>query len=160
MPSSHDASQKPKQDQLIAQFEALCHEQLELCETLEDIADSLGECPDRQKCLQMALQLTPIMARAHAFEAEIFFPSLVLIAEQQNEERTRAANRSLDQLKGELEEDIGLVGEVAEALAEFGQGKPSVSPNAMGYLLRGLFVGLRRHLAHENQIVRTLTHTH
>lgn len=160
MLSSQDAPQKPEKDQLIEKFEALCREQLELCETLEDIADSLGERPDRQKCAQMASQLTPIMARAHEFEAKIFFPSLALIAEEQNEERAWAANRSLDQLKGELEEDIGLVGEVAEALAEFGQGKPSVSPNAMGYLLRGLFVGLRRHLAHENQIVRTLTHTH
>lgn len=157
MNSRRTGSQNQIDEQLLLAFDRVCAEQLALCEALENVADQLGAQPNRQKCLQMAEELDPIMQRAHAFEANVLFPLLASIVSEGSEETATIAKRYLEQLKTEHEDDVGLVGEVVEALREFGQDSSPISSDAIGYLLRGLFVGLRRHLAYENQVVRTIT---
>ena len=160
MNSRRTGSQKQMDEQLLQAFERVCEEQLALCEALENIADQLGAQPDRQKCLQMAEELDPVMQRAHAFEADVLFPLLASIANDDSQQTAVIARRYLEQLKMEHDDDVGLVGEVVEALREFGQDNSPISSDAIGYMLRGLFVGLRRHLAYENQVVRTITQHH
>lgn len=156
MPSHQVKPNDAIQVQLIKQFDLLCAQQLDLCQDLEDIADGLGDKPDRLVCLGMASKLVPIMTQVHKFEAQTLFPALAKATRGLDTRRACATNRSLVQLKAEHDDDVCLVGEVVEALLEVGRGKSSVSPDAIGYLLRGLFGGLRRHVAYEQEVMWAL----
>ncbi len=141
---------------VLLEFEEIRQEQLLLCEELEAVADGLGTQPDRQHCIEVAARMEPVMNRAHEFEEKTFFPALQDLMEKDINGSSRVINRFLMQLKAEHEDDVCLAGEVVEALQEYGCGPSHVSPDAIGYLLRGFFVGLRRHLAFEEEVLRTL----
>ncbi|MCP4183709.1 MAG: hemerythrin domain-containing protein, partial [Hyphomicrobiales bacterium] len=53
-----------------------CKNQLELCDALETIADSLPDNVDTQKCLHTARALYPTIKAAHEFEEAHLFPAL------------------------------------------------------------------------------------
>ncbi|HHS83235.1 MAG TPA: hemerythrin domain-containing protein [Devosia sp.] len=148
--------QMRKSEPLIRRFETVRAEQLALCDELERLADDLGERPDRQRCLELARRMEAVMRRAHAFERSEMFPALHRLTGKGTDRCDILPARLLEQLEAEQEDDFFLVGEVTEALLEFGGGNSSVSPDAIGYLLRGLFVGLRRHLALENETLAAL----
>ena len=54
-------------------------DQLLLCDRLEEIADSLPDAINRQKCIYAARALGPMIRGVHRFEEEVVFP---LIAER------------------------------------------------------------------------------
>ena len=145
-------------ESVTGKFNRICAQQLELCQQLESIADSLGDRPDLQSCAQMARRLEKIMAQAHNFEENELFPALKRLLDPKNPQNTNMPPKIglgiLKQLESEYHDDMGLAGEVVEALSQFSADQTKISPNAIGYLLRNFFVGLRRHLALENEILR------
>ncbi len=118
-------------------------EQLALCRELEDIADSLPSSVNRQKCIFAAQALGPLIKMAHTYEENVFFPWL----------ETRSIpgedlDTTLTRLKFEHFEDECYAEELVDTLLKLGRGD-QVNMEATGYMLRGFFEALRRHIAFE-----------
>ncbi len=135
---------------IVHEFEQICLQQLVLCETLEDVADRIGATPGSQCCMQAARAIGPLMRRVHLFKEEQLFPLMQHMAANDHD----FAN-SIDQLKFEHYEDESFAEEVYEALMDFGRGASRMSGDAIGYLLRGFFMCLRRHIAFEREVLRS-----
>ncbi len=144
---------------ILTHFERVCVLQLNLCKELESIADSLGGQVDRHQCALMASELERVMDNAHGFEKNTLFPALKHVMGMQDVAQSDLSEKFgfLTQLESEHEDDVGLAGEVVEALNQLADDSAKISPDAIGYLLRGFFVGLRRHLALEGQVLRNAT---
>lgn len=119
-------------------------EQLALCDELEDIADSLPANVNRQKCIYAAKALGPMIRKLHQYEEAILFPRIRAIAACSTDDETLA------RLKYEHLEDEGYSEELTEALFKLGSDDP-VNMEAVAYMLRGFFEGMRRHIAFERQ---------
>lgn len=135
------------QDELAAQYWCSQNEQLALCDQLEEIADTLPDNVDRQACMHTARALLPVVNRAHRMEEDILFPLV---------EKSRAAvtdtAATLERLRIEHAGDECFVEELVDVLMSYGAGTPNQSPEATGYMLRGFFQGLRRHIAFEKEL--------
>lgn len=122
--------------------------QLTLCAALEDIADSLPANVDRQECIDAALSLVPLVNGVHRYEEDALFPRL---------EGLRAGDRQLAEaiarLKFEHVEDECFAEELTDTLTRLGSGDGSVNAETAGYMLRGFFESIRRHIAFERQFV-------
>lgn len=112
-------------------------QQQRLCVALETVADAL---PDAVKpCM---------LARARALIADYLkrvAPDDLLI-DRHGPARARLI---MDDLIDERRKDIFIAEEVAEALSAWSCGEANMTPDAMGYLLRGLFDRLRQQMALE-----------
>jgi len=135
---------------ILSEFEQICSQQLALCEALEDVADRLGVAMQDRCCMQLARALGPLMRRAHLFEEQQLFPLMQQIAASD-----RGFAKSIDQLKFEHYEDECFAEEVYEVLMDLGRGVNRMSRDAVGYLLRGFFMSLRRHIAFEREVLRS-----
>lgn len=118
---------------------------LVLCNSMETIADSLPDKVDLAICGTVIDALAERVDRHHRFEEQVLFPLL----------RRRAASdtgliASLDRLGEEHHIDEGHAGEVMDLLGAIRRGSLDISPDAAGYMLRGLFESMRRHIAFEN----------
>lgn len=122
--------------------------QLTLCEALEEIADSLPANVNRQKCIYAAKSLVPLVNGVHRYEEEALFPLL---------ERKGAGDRemadAIARLKFEHVEDECFAEELTDTLTRLGSGDGSVNAEAAGYMLRGFFELIRRHIAFEQQFM-------
>lgn len=119
--------------------------QLALCDALEEIADDLPTNVDHQACLHIAKNIFPIIKRAHEFEETKLFPML------SNSNYQVDPKAILDRLHSEHWEDENYALELQEALVEFATNSPTSNPEALGYMLRGFFASLRRHIAAEKE---------
>jgi len=128
-------------------FIHICDERLSICDALEEIADSLPKRVDRQVCVHTARVLPQIIKKAHHFETEIFFPNL---------EKTKFISLDLDatleRLKNEQVADEYSGEELGDVLMSYGIGEPILGAEATGYMLRGFFEKLRRHVAFEKEL--------
>ncbi|MEO0546932.1 MAG: hemerythrin domain-containing protein [Pseudomonadota bacterium] len=127
-----------------------CHQaQAALCDLLESIADDIPEDPkavDRQRCLAAARKIFPTVKKAHDFEEQRLFPLLEALNGP-----SESLTKSLERLRFEHWEDESFAEEVTESLIEFGRGEGSMDGEKLGYMLRGFFEGLRRHMAFETE---------
>jgi hemerythrin-like domain-containing protein len=119
-------------------------EQLRLCAELEAIADSLPTSINRQKCIYAAKALGPLIRGVHHYEDEVVFPAL-----ERQFQTTPDLARTLARLRFEHFEDECFAEELAERLLLLGSGRSDVNMEATGYMLRGFFEGVRRHIAFE-----------
>ncbi len=117
---------------------------LEICDTLEAIADSLPAGVDRHRCLVMAALLLPTLREAHAYEEQTIFPVFA-----RREDRAGSVRR----LCAEHVEDESLAEELTETLLHVGHGGEIANPEALGFMLRALFEAMRRHIAFEREHV-------
>lgn len=124
--------------------------QLELCDVLEKIADQLPDQVDPQNCLNVARSIYPTVKKAHAYEENQLFPFLEANYEQY------VMPQTLDRLHCEHWEDESFACEVQEALVNFVSAPQWANTEALGYMLRGFFEGLRRHIAFEQELLGTL----
>ena len=122
--------------------------QLTLCAALEDIADSLPANINRQKCLHAANTLLPLINGIHRYEEDTFFP---LIEKTPSNDSTVPA--ALARLKFEHVEDECFAEELTDTLNRLGRGDDTVNAEAAGYMLRGFFESIRRHIAFEQQFM-------
>ena len=118
--------------------------QLGLCRQLEEIADDLPYKVDRQKLLVVARSILPTVKTAHRFEEDRIFPQIKVQAEAKED-----LDHSLERLQFEHWEDESFAEEVSNSLLEFVTGDDAPSAVTLGYMLRGFFEGLRRHVAFE-----------
>ncbi|MBO6640411.1 MAG: hemerythrin domain-containing protein [Roseitalea sp.] len=115
-----------------------------LCSALEGLADKLPADVRNDDCLALARSVYPIVHRSHVFEEKTLFPFL----------KARCAGEAdlgetLDRLHGEHWEDEAFAEEVHHELVAFAADRSAVNVEKLSYMLRGFFVGLRRHLAFE-----------
>lgn len=135
----------------IERLERAHREQLALCKTLEAIADSLPDALDRQGCIQAARSLGPVIRLAHQLEEEILFPLLA-----RSEIADFDFGPTLDRLRLEHYEDECFAEELHDVLMSYGQGTPLQSAEATGYMLRGFFESVRRHVAFERELLEPI----
>jgi len=122
-----------------------------LCCQLEHIADSLPGSVDRQECLHVAKSIIPVVKLAHEFEETVLFPLL-----RENFDTETDLEHTLDRLQGEHWEDESYASEVYNGLIEFVSELADSNVESLGYMLRGFFEGMRRHLAFEREHVLPL----
>ena len=133
-------------DNPIAALRKAHKEQLLLCDRLEEIADSLPDAVNRQKCIYAARALGPMIRGVHRFEEDVVFP---MIAERlKGDEKIEA---TLSRLRFEHCEDECFAEELTEALHALGAGADDINIEATGYMLRGFFEAMRRHIAFESE---------
>jgi hemerythrin-like domain-containing protein len=118
--------------------------QLALCDDLEAIADSLPASIVNQECLFAAKSLTRLIRDVHAFEEQTLFPSLRQIFHASDEFAAAVDRLTFEHLADECYAD-----DIAEKLSYVGAGGRDVNMEALGYMLRGFFESLRRHVAFE-----------
>jgi len=123
-------------------------EQLLLCDRLEEIADSLPDAVNRQKCIYAARALGPMIRGVHRFEEDVVFP---LIADRLKDDEK--IGPTLNRLRFEHCEDECFAEELTEALHDLGSGSPEINIEAIGYMLRGFFEAMRRHIAFESELL-------
>ncbi|MER8576475.1 hemerythrin domain-containing protein [Mesorhizobium sp. M1338] len=121
-------------------------EKLQLCDALERIADALPSV-DRLKCLGTANAIIPLLRDIHRYEETAIFPAY----EEAVVGNTNLA--STRRLRAEHVEDECFADEVTEILLAIGHGETVENPEAIGFMLRGLFENLRRHIAFEREHV-------
>lgn len=117
---------------------------LALCTHLENLADALPSAIDRQECLIMARALGPMVHRIQLFEESEAFPTLLAWQTLKPE-----IAETLDRLKIEHQLDSCYAEDVQDMLRGLGEGRPTMSADAAGFMLRGFFEALRRHVAFE-----------
>lgn len=117
-----------------------------LCDFLEEIADSLPANIDVRLCQQMARSLYPTIKKAHSFEEDVLFPRLETSAVD-----VPSLAESIERLKDEHWEDESYAEEISSVLIDLGMGRTNHDPEKTGYMLRGFFGGLKRHIAFEKE---------
>ena len=131
---------------------SLWREQRMLCDALEQIADSLPDAVDRKVCLHAARLLPTLMVRAHRYEEDVLFAAL---------DRPGLTpfnpHATLERLKMEHAGDECFAEELSEVLFSYAEGRPTHSAEATGYMLRGFFEALRRHIAIEEELSTALS---
>ena len=121
---------------------------MSLCDSLECIADSLPHKLDRSHCRRIAKLICPLIRQAHASEEALMFPHLVAAHGD--------GRQVVERLRLEHIEDECFAEEVQFELEQIATGQPVLAPEATGYMLRGFFEGLRRHVRHELELVAAL----
>lgn len=122
--------------------------QLALCDRLETIADSLPGGLSRRECLLAARALGPQMAKVHRFEEQQVYPHFAASLEQSAE-----ARKTIARLKHEHFEDEGYAAELRDALRIAARSRRAQNPETLGFMLRGFFGAVRRHVAFERDHV-------
>ena len=124
---------------------AAAHERkLEWCMILEELANSLPDQLDSLRCLNLAGELVPTLRIFHDFEEDTVFPLFQTLSNGD-----AASERTVRQLKADHIEDQAYADEICEILMLVGHGEPVRNPEAFGFMLRGFFTTLRRHVAFE-----------
>lgn len=118
--------------------------QLELCDELEDIADSLPSRINQEQCLTVAQYLATLIRDIHRFEEDALFPGLKNNSYLFNELAT-----TIERLRFEHFTDECYADDLTDRLLYLGSGGTNVNMEATGYMLRGFFEAVRRHIAFE-----------
>jgi hypothetical protein len=122
-------------------------EKLRLCDALERIADTLPRV-DCLACLTVANAIVPLLRDIHRYEETMIFPAYE--AASTGGDANLASTR---RLRAEHVEDECFAGEVTEILLRIGHGGRVENAEAIGFMLRGFFESLRRHIAFEREHV-------
>lgn len=116
----------------------------DLCDHLEAVADQLPDRVDRQYCLHLARMIYPVVKSAHEFEENVVFPAL-----QVRSSIEPSLQSSLERLQFEHWEDESYAIELSESLFAIASGRLNPTSEYFGYMLRGFFESMRRHIAFE-----------
>lgn len=122
--------------------------QLELCDRLEAIANSLPGNIDAAACHRAAMALRHEVHLHHIDEEEGLFP---LLRGHAADDRT--IDETIRRLEAEHAADQGFSDELIELLERLARGRRPRDQEAAGYMLRGFFQSFRRHLAFENEVI-------
>lgn len=120
--------------------------QLEICDRLEKLADSLPGDIDRQECLSISWQIFPTIKAAHEFEEKELFPALTKKCVD-----PETLSKSLERLRFEHWEDESSAEDLSVALRSVVSDPKRENPDKLAYMLRGFFEGMRRHIAFETE---------
>ncbi len=135
-------------DRGAARFETCLAQQVDLCCALEILADALPSHVDTRAATLLAETLEETLHHCHQIEENFIFPAILTARPGMLSTITR--------LRAEHVEDEEQACEVKDAIAEFVIRQKRKDVEKFGYLLRGLFVALRRHLAFDRDYVLPL----
>lgn len=127
-------------------------EQIGLCKTLELIADALPHNIDPALCKAAAGSIHRVMTKVVQVEQEALTDDLA----RRGPARVLDLTATIDRLLRENAEDLCYAEELQETLKELGNGRRTVSADAIGYMLRGFFESRRRRIALEREILAAL----
>ena len=127
-------------------------EQIGLCKTLELIADALPNDIDPALCKAVAGSIHRVMTRVIQVEQEALPGDLAA----RGAKRVLDLTATVDRLLRENAEDLCYAEELQETLRELGDGRHTVSTDALGYMLRGFFESRRRRIELEREILSAL----
>lgn len=142
--AARQATRVPSGAKSIAWWKEAHRLQLALCDDLEAIADSLPGNIVNQDCLFAAKSLGRLIRDVHAYEEETLFPALRPMFPTSSE-----FGSAVDRLIFEHLTDECYADDIAEKLLYLGTGGRDANMEALGYMLRGFFEALRRHIAFE-----------
>ncbi|SIQ15626.1 Hemerythrin HHE cation binding domain-containing protein [Rhizobium sp. RU20A] len=130
----------------LKQLDDIHREKLAVCDQLEAIADSLPSDVNRQRCLYAAKAIAQVVRAAHRFEETTIFPAIA-----SHFPDVPHLESTLRRLQFEHCEDEGFADELSDALHRLAAADPRVHPETIGYMLRGFFTTVRRHIAFERE---------
>jgi len=122
--------------------------QLQLCDQLEAIADSLPGNVDPLACRRVAIALRQDVHLHHLDEEEGLFPLM-----RGHAPEDAALIDMIRRLESEHASDEGFSDELTELLERLSRGEQPHDQEAAGYMLRGFFESFRRHLSFENDVI-------
>lgn len=114
-----------------------------ICDELENIADCLPSNVDELLCLSVAAKLLPILRQAHEYEEGVIFPAYEKLV------ASPGPNASTDRLRVEHMSDECFAADLTGALLQIGHGGYIDHAETFGFMLRGFFDSMRRHIAFE-----------
>ncbi len=117
--------------------------QLEICTALESLADNLPNVVDLRLARALVGVLEPSWTEHVSFQDEVLFPILI-----RRHDATRGVAATLETLRREHDEMRDRHTEVIEQICLLIVGEQP-NPDMLGYLLRGVFEGHRRHIEGE-----------
>jgi len=135
-------------DRGASRFETCLAQQVDLCCALETLADALPSRVDTRAATLLAETLQETLYHCHQMEESLIFPALLAARPDMLSTITR--------LRAEHVEDQEQACEVKDAIMAFVILQKRKDVEEFGYLLRGLFVALRRHLAFDRDYVLPL----
>jgi hemerythrin-like domain-containing protein len=136
------ASVEARREARAAVMQRAHREKLRLCSVLEEIADSLPDRVDPLMCLSTANTLLPMLRNIHRYEEDTIFPAYAAATDDTG---------GVERLKAEHLEDECFADELTEALLRAGHCGTAANPEALGFMLRGFFETIRRHVAFERE---------
>ena len=93
----------------------------------------------------------PLLTQAQEVEESGVFPALLTLRQVRPE-----LGDIIERLKLEHQLDLCYGEEVQDMLKSYGEGRRELSPDAAGFMLRGFFESLRRHIAFEQDLLLPL----
>jgi hypothetical protein len=130
-----------------------CYERVTAaCDALESIADSLPDRVAAGECEKAADETVAALVHMHDCETRLLLP---LLRASQRPEFNRIA-KDIDQTH-KVDSEAAM--EVEEVLKAFAHGRPILSTDATGYLLRAFFEGIRRHIGRQRDLLALVEDT-
>lgn len=126
-----------------AEFDERLTQNLQLCAALEDLADRLPAGMATEHCRMLVQSVPPSLKRFHQFEEQTVFPLLRKLRPDLSD--------TLDRLSDEHFDDCSFAEEIEERLTLVLEERNRENIDSFGYMLRGLFAALRRHVAFERE---------
>lgn len=127
------------------------HEELlRLCRNLEEVAGSLPFEIDEKLCRDVSEKVVPLLAKTQDFEEQVLFPDL-----DRNAGSCFTA-MMIERLKNEHRCDRLAAVEISLTLKAMLDGHCGLSFETLGYMLRGFFECVRRHVAAEKEMIDQL----
>lgn len=123
---------------------------LALCHDLEALADSLPFDVNERLCHDVSDSVVALLARTQAFEEELLFPDL------DREAGSCFSAMMIERLKNEHRCDRLAAEEIALTLKALLRGHCGLTFETIGYMLRGFFECVRRHVASERALIEQL----
>ena len=121
---------------------------LEICATLESVADGLPDSADIALAQNAAENLAKYQTGHYKDESEILFPAV-----RERVGKEHSLTRTLNLLEFQRAQDIDLLSEIREVLQTGIIGSRPENPNMFGYMLRSYFTSERRQISWERQII-------
>ena len=125
--------------------------QLVLCSKLESIADSLPVLSETNSAYEASQSLVTLLRTVHKFEEGTVFPQL-----QKHVAARKDLDVTINRLKNEHVGDEDFAEDVSAALTKYLYKQDHQQAESLGWMLRGLFENLRRHIAFEREHILPL----
>jgi hemerythrin-like domain-containing protein len=130
------------------------HEELlGLCRNIEELADSLPFDINEKLCRAVSDTVVPLLARTQEFEERLLFPNLDRSA------GSCFTAMMIERLKNEHRCDRLAAEEISLTLKAMLRGHCGLTFETIGYMLRGFFECVRRHVAAEKAMIDQLMQT-
>lgn len=123
---------------------------LALCHDLEELADSLPFDVNQRLCHDVSDAVVPLLARTQEFEEQLLFPDL------DREAGSCFSAMMIERLKNEHRCDRLAAEEISLTLKALLRGHCGLTFETIGYMLRGFFECVRRHVASERALIDQL----